>query len=62
MYLSLDREQAEVLRDMLQNTLVQLRIESARTDSHDFRELLHRRQNIMESLLTKLSDEARAQL
>ena len=62
MYVSLDREQAEVLREILQNTLKQVRIESARTDAHDFREMLHHREDVLESLLVKLSEESHAQI
>jgi hypothetical protein len=56
MQVSLDIEQAQVLREMLENTLTQLRVESARADSHDFREMLHHREEVVESMLTKLRD------
>ena len=55
MQVSLDIEQAQVLREMLENTLTQLRVESARADSHDFREMLHHREEVVESMLTKLN-------
>jgi hypothetical protein len=55
MQVSLDTEQTQVLREMLENTLTQLRVESARADSHDFREMLHHREEIVESMLTKLN-------
>ncbi|HET7501263.1 MAG TPA: hypothetical protein VFK02_09685 [Kofleriaceae bacterium] len=51
MMLSLDRDQADVLRDVLQTALTQLRIESARADAHDYREMIHRRERIIEGLL-----------
>ncbi len=60
MYMSLDRDQVQVLREILQAALTQLRIESSRADAHDFREALHRRERIVESMLTRLADENRA--
>ncbi len=62
MYMSLDRDQVQVLREILQNALHELRLESARADAHDFREQLHRRERIVESVLTQLSDEDRVAL
>jgi len=56
MQVNLDIEQAQVLREMLENTLTQLRVESARADSHDFRLMLHHREEVVESMLTKLKD------
>ena len=54
MQVNLDTEQAQVLREMLENTLTQLRVESARADSHDFREMLHHREEVVEKVLNKL--------
>ena len=54
MQVTLDTEQAQVLREMLENTLMQLRVESARADSHDFRAMLHHREEVVETLLTQL--------
>ena len=54
MQVNLDTEQAQVLREMLENTLTQLRIESARADAHDFREMLHHREDVVETMLAKL--------
>lgn len=56
MQVNLDIEQANVLREMLENTLTQLRVESARADSHDFRAMLHHREEVVEAMLTKLKD------
>ena len=56
MQVNLDNEQSQVLREMLENTLTQLRVESARADSHDFRVMLHHREEIVEAMLTKLKD------
>jgi hypothetical protein len=54
MQVNLDTEQTQVLREMLENTLTQLRVESARADSHDFREMLHHREEVVEKVLNKL--------
>lgn len=62
MYVNLDQEQAQVLREMLQNTLTQLRIETARTDSHDFRKMLQHREDVVASLISALSPEQRSQI
>jgi hypothetical protein len=53
MQVTLDRDQTQVLREILESSLKELRVESARTDSHDFREQLHRREKIVESLLAQ---------
>jgi glycine cleavage system regulatory protein len=54
MQIDLDPNQAEVLRETLQHLLHDLRVESARTDTHDFREMLHRRERVVEAVLAKL--------
>ena len=60
MFVSLDHQQAVFLRELLEGNLKELRIESARADSHDFREMLHHREAIVEQLLSKLSEESHA--
>jgi hypothetical protein len=54
MTLTFDRETAQVLREILQAALHELRIESARADIHAFREKLHRRERVVEGLLAEL--------
>ncbi len=49
--MTLDREQAEILREILHTALTQLRFESARADSRAFREKLHHREQVVETLL-----------
>jgi hypothetical protein len=61
MTLTFDREAAQVLREILDSTLRELRVESARTDTHDFREKLHRRERIVERLIAQLVDEPSAE-
>jgi hypothetical protein len=55
MRLEINDDLAELLRETLQHTLHDLRIESARTDSHNYREMLHRRERCVEAVLEKLS-------
>jgi hypothetical protein len=57
MYVSFDREQTETLRDLISSTLKQVRIESSRTDSHDYREMLHHREDVLASVLAKLAEQ-----
>ena len=59
MFVAFDTEQAETLRELISSQLKQLRTETARTDSHDYREMLHRREQILEQLLSKLEDHGR---
>lgn len=55
MTLTLDREQLQVVREILEGTLIQLRIESARADMSGFREMLHCRERLVEKTLQQLS-------
>jgi hypothetical protein len=57
MQIDLDPTQAEILRETLVHLLHDLRVESARTDTHDFREMLHRRERVVEAVLAKLPGE-----
>ena len=54
MQVTLDRDQSEILREILESQLKELRLESARADSHDYRERLHRREHVVEALLAQL--------
>jgi hypothetical protein len=56
MTLTFDRETAQVLREILESQLRELRVESARADVHAFREKLHRRERIVEELLAELGN------
>ncbi len=58
MQVTLDRDQTEVLREILEASLKQLRVESARADSHDYREKLHRRERVVESMLREVRGNA----
>lgn len=58
MYVSFDNEQVEVLREMLQHALTEMRVETARTDSTQYRQMLHHREDVIESVLAKISEQA----
>jgi hypothetical protein len=62
MYVAFDHEQVSTLRELLEAQLKQLRTESARADSHDYREMLHRRERVVEQVLSKLAEPERATL
>jgi hypothetical protein len=55
MNVSFDTEQVELVRDTQQHALTELRIESARADSHKFREMLHHREDVLEQVLAKIA-------
>lgn len=59
MYVALDQQQTEILRELLESSLKQLRNETARADSHEFREMLYRREAVIEQVLSKLADGGR---
>lgn len=54
MQLSLTDDDAHTLRDVLRDFLPELRFEVARTDAHDFRHALLKRQELCERLLAQL--------
>ena len=58
MMLKVDQEQAQVLREVLEGTLSQLRVESARADTHDYRAMLHHREQVVEMVLKQLTAPA----
>src|SRR5262245_14777600 len=60
MMLTLEGEQVQILRDILEGSLNELRFESSRADAHDYREMLHRRERVVESLLQQLRTSAAA--
>lgn len=62
MMLSLDGDQTQTLREILEGALTQLRIESARADAHDYREMIHRRERIIEGLLAQVSVPSAARI
>ena len=57
MYVALDSQQAQTLRELLTNALEELRTEIVHTDTRDYRDMLARREQIVEQLLSKLDVE-----
>jgi len=58
MTLELTERETEVLRDLLENCLPELRREVARTEKHELRHDLVERQNLVETLLQLLRPRA----
>jgi hypothetical protein len=54
MKLTLQGDQIEVIREILESAVIELRLESARADSHDYRERLHDRERAVEGVLDQL--------
>ena len=48
-------EEIEVLRELLRNKIDEVDVETFRTDTHTFKEMLKRRREVLEHMLTKLS-------
>ena len=58
--LTLEREESETLREILESDLSDPRMEVADTDSYDFREMLERKEVSLKDLLTRSSTGDRA--
>lgn len=54
MQLNLTPDEASELRELLASALSDLRMEIARTDTHDFRERLHHREELLKRVLDAL--------
>ena len=48
-------EELDVLREVLQHKMEEASVEMFRTDTHDFKQMLKHRQQVMEHILAKLS-------
>ena len=48
-------EELDVLREVLQHKLEEAGVEMFRTDTHDFKQMLKHRQQVMEHVLAKIS-------
>jgi len=57
MYVVLDPTQTEILRELLESSLRQLRTETAHADNREFRDMLRQREQVIEQLLSKLEVE-----
>jgi len=51
----LTTEEAEVLRDILQHNLKEMDVEVFRTDTHDFKEMLRHRSDVIQRMLGRLA-------
>ena len=57
MQLALSEEEREVLAEILQDVLPNLREEVYRTENYDYREQLKQRETVVKDLLTRLAAE-----
>jgi hypothetical protein len=53
--LELDDRETELLREVCREALSELRVEIVRTENADFRRALQERQDVLKSLLSRLS-------
>jgi len=54
--LELDRQQAEMLREMLEGYLGDLRMEVSQTDQMDFREELKKKEALLKDVIARLEE------
>jgi hypothetical protein len=55
MNVSFNPEQTELVRDTLQHALMELRVETARTDSTRYRQMLRHREEVLAAALAQLN-------
>jgi hypothetical protein len=53
--IELTTEESEVLSELLRHKLEEIDIEMFRTDTHDFKEMLKHRRDLLNTVLSKLS-------
>jgi hypothetical protein len=56
--LTLSAEERELLQDVLREEISDVRMEIADTDSHDYRAMLHRREDMLKQLAARLANDA----
>jgi hypothetical protein len=56
--LTLNQEEHDLLAEVLQETISELRMEIADTDSHDYRAQLHKREDMLKALASRISTAA----
>jgi hypothetical protein len=56
--LTLSAEERELLQDVLREAISDLRMEIADTDSHDYRAMLHHREDLLKQLAARLASQA----
>ena len=59
--LTLNDEERELLADVLREAISDLRMEIADTDSHDYRTMLHRREDLLKQMAARLAADAEIQ-
>ena len=59
--LTLNDEERELLADVLREAISDLRMEIADTDSHDYRAMLHRREDLLKQMVARLAADAGTQ-
>lgn len=52
----LTTEELEILRELLRSKIDEVDLETFRTDTHTFKEMLKRRRELLEHVLTKVSN------
>lgn len=52
--LSLNDEERELLEEVLKETISELRMEIADTDSHDYRAELHKREDMLKAMVKRI--------
>jgi uncharacterized protein YlxP (DUF503 family) len=55
--IKLTEEEAEVVRDVIAHVIGDMNVEVYRTDTHDFKEMLKHRRDVLEQVLTRLDHE-----
>ena len=59
--LTLNDEERELLAEVLREAISDLRMEIADTDSHDYRTMLHRREDLLKQMAARLAADAETQ-
>lgn len=59
--LTLSAEERELLQDVLRESISDLRMEIADTDSGDYRAMLHRREDLLKQIAARLDVDTEAQ-
>jgi hypothetical protein len=59
--LTLSQEERDLLEEVLQETISELRMEIADTDSHDYRAELHKREDMLKAMAKRISSVAEAE-
>lgn len=60
--LTLNNEERDLLAEALQETVSDLRMEIADTDSHDYRAQLHKREDMLKAMLKRISTVAETEV